>query len=126
MEKKTYRLYQCPGCGEGTGRAEGWRGVFCSEECRVDAQSVRVMRKEIETGKLSAGTQAMKAVWEELMRFKVNYLKNLPPRSSALYERVFFPEPVYPADGEEWPSTWQGWKKEREVSEPYEAYDFSS
>lgn len=120
------RVYQCPGCSQAAEMPVNWRGVFCSQECKQDAASVRAMRKEIEAGRSSPATQAMAAVWEEMNWYDVDYQKNLPPRSAAMYERVFFPVPVYPADREDWPKGWQAWKKERSTSQPVEVFDFSS
>lgn len=125
MKKQTYRTYQCPGCDEGAERPDGWKGVFCSDECRSDSATVRALRKEMETGRLTAGTLAMRTTWEEMLWFNLDYSTGLPPRSAALYERVFFPEPLYPADRAEWSDTWSSWKVRRTVSEPYEAYDYS-
>lgn len=126
MNTQTYRVYQCPGCNEGTEKPVGWKGVFCSEDCKQDAHTVRTLRKEIGEERPSAGARAMQAVWEEMMRFNVDPAVALPPRSSALYLRVFFPVPMLPADEEDWPSVWQSWKTKRSVGEPFEAYDFSS
>jgi hypothetical protein len=109
-----------------TEKSDGWLGVFCSEECKEDARTVRAIRDEISTGKLTPGTRAMHAVWADLVWWEADYQKTLPERSAALYERVFFPLPVYPADREEWTSTWQSWRKARQVSERHEVYDFSS
>lgn len=118
VREEILRIYQCPGCSDGAERPDGWKGVFCSDECKEDARTVRVMREEIRTGKLTPGTKAMLAAWQEFMRFGTDYTRNLPPRVSDVYERVFFPLPVYPADREDWSSTWQQWRKTREVSEP--------
>ncbi|MGQ4388915.1 hypothetical protein [Streptomyces sp. SAS_270] len=119
MKTEILRVYQCAGCGDGAERPDGWKGVFCSEECKGDARTVRAMREEIRTGRLTPGTRAMKVLWDDLMRFGMDY-QELPPRSYELMERVFFPEPIYPADREDWSSTWQSFKKVRTVGEPWE------
>lgn len=126
MRREMIRVYQCAGCSHGTEKPDGWLGVFCSEECKEDARAVRAMREEIRTGKLTPGTKAMTAVWEDLMWWEHDYRQSLPERSAALYERVFFPLPVYPADREDWSSTWQTWRKTREVSGLHDVYDFSN
>ncbi|MDX3025708.1 hypothetical protein [Streptomyces acidiscabies] len=119
MKTEILRAYQCPGCGYGAERPEGWKGVFCSKECKEDARTVRAMREEIQTGKLTPGTKVLAVLWDEIMRFGMDQ-RSLPPRAYEVLERVFFPEPVYPADREEWSTEWRSWKKKRTVSEPRE------
>lgn len=77
------------------------------------------MREELQTGKLTPGTRAVMVIWDDVLRFGMDQ-RNLPPRAYEVLERVFFPEPVYPADREEWSTEWRSWKKKRTVSEATE------
>lgn len=120
MRYETLRYYRCPGCREGSDRPLNWRGVFCSPECQKDAAAVRALRKEMSSAiPVSPGLRLLTSMMQDMTLFGVDVARAIPTKSADIFERVFLPEPLFPADAENWGKTWKTWRdKKREVFDP--------